>query len=191
MLQAISSFLWDDFIEYILYKIGHRVENIKYCCIIIISMRLILWPTRAIQKYKPQYNNIYFSTTICIPVQKNTFKYTNMFFSTTIYIPEQILFWYRITEIYVPVQKYMFQYRNIFPTKGRGSIISQTSLWSYACLVMAAFEFCGKYSCMLLKLYLFFFQSVEIKFRKLELLVVLLVERRHTGGCKEKTCSIQ
>ena len=69
----------------------------------------------------------------------------------------------------------MFQYRNIFPAQGQGSIISQTSLWSYACLVMAAF--CGKYSCMLLK-NLFFFQSVEIKFRKLELLLVVLVERR-------------
>ena len=40
---------------------------------------------------------------------------------------------------------------------------------------MAAF--CGKCGCVLLKSY-FFAQSVEIKSRKLELLVVLVVERR-------------
>ena len=43
----------------------------------------------------------------------------------------------------------MFQYRNIFPAQGRGSIISQTSLRSYARV------WCRKCGCMLSKSYLF------------------------------------
>ena len=73
-------------------------------------MTIVRWLTRAIQKCKFQYNNIYSSTTISIPVQKKyipvqqyIFQYTNVFFSAT-YIPVQILFRYRIinsgTEIY-------------------------------------------------------------------------------------------
>ena len=57
-------------------------------------IRFLRWPTRAIQKYNFQYNNIKYSTTICIPGQK-------IHSSTTIYIP---------------VQQYVFQYNNIYPS---------------------------------------------------------------------------
>ena len=110
-------------------------------------MRLVCWPTRAIQKYKLQYNNIYFrqqyvfqykkihsSTQICFSVHKYVFQYNNIY-SRTDSIPVQN---YRnicsTTEIYVPVQKYI-------PRPGlRLNNISQTYLRSYACLVMAAFS---------------------------------------------------
>ena len=74
-------------------------------------MTIVRWLTRAIQKYKFQYNNIYSSTTISIPVQKKIH-------SSTIYIPEhKCVFQYN--NIYsstdsIPVQNYKFRYRNIF-----------------------------------------------------------------------------
>ena len=52
---------------------------------------MVRWPTRAIQKYKFQYNNMYSSTkkihsrtTIYIPVHKYVFQYNNIYSSTQI-----------------------------------------------------------------------------------------------------------
>ena len=68
-------------------------------------MTIVRWLTRAIQKYKFQYNNIYSSTkkihsstTICIPEHKCVFQYNNIYISTDS----------------IPVQNYKFRYRNIF-----------------------------------------------------------------------------
>ena len=94
------------------------------------------WPTRAIQKYKFQYNNTIISIRVqqyVFQCEKNTFLYNNIYSSKDS----------------IPVQNYKFQYRNIFPAQGRGSIISQTSLRSYARV------WCRKCGCMLLKSYLF------------------------------------
>ena len=105
-------------------------------CFLLKLESKLRWPTRAIQKYNFQYNNIYSSTTICIPVQKYIpvlqyiFQYTNMFFSTTLYISIQILFRYRIinsgTEILIQVRKYKFQYRNIICSSTEAHIYSAT-----------------------------------------------------------------
>jgi len=63
-------------------------------------LTIVRWLTRAIQKYKFQYNNIYSSTTIFlyIPVHKCVFQYNNVYSSTDS----------------IPVQNYKFRYRNIF-----------------------------------------------------------------------------
>ena len=63
-------------------------------CFLLKLESNLRWRTRAIQKYNFQYNNIKYSTTICIPGQK-------IHSSTTIYIP---------------VQQYVFQYNNIYPS---------------------------------------------------------------------------
>ena len=58
------------------------------------------WPTRAIQKYKFQYNNTIISIRVqqyVFQCEKNTFLYNNIYSSKDS----------------IPVQNYKFQYRNI------------------------------------------------------------------------------
>ena len=132
---------------------------------------------------------------MCIPVQKYIkFQYKNVYSSAeiNIYSSKEICIFQK-RNIYIPEQKYMFQYRVLSQYRYKYSstelylsteIALPGSRLKYfpdhfavlrTCLKMAAF--CGKCGCMLLKSY-FFAQSVEIKSRKLELLVALVVERR-------------
>ena len=93
----------------------------------LIKVELLRWPTRAIQKYKFQYNNIYYSTTTCNPGQKNTFQYNNIYSSTTIcFSVQQYLSQYK--NIYSSTKRCVFQYRYIFLFRYR-TINSSTEIY--------------------------------------------------------------